>query len=187
MSFWFCFGFSFFRQQFPPLSTSPPLPLPLTVVELSPFHRSTGVIYRPIRHPGPVRLSCLILLSIAKDRDLTGNRHKGIDGKWWTVLALYLSHDRHYFKTLNALAGSLPALKGKKQSFLEEYGSEKFLPSNSWIYLAQRIVTALNIITTATYVYNIIWIMFSSWLFIAAVICCQRAWDTLKQRQYKMQ
>lgn len=35
------------------------------------------------------------------------------------VLALYFSHNRHYFKTRRARAGSLPPSKGKKQLFLE--------------------------------------------------------------------
>ena len=68
-----------------------------------------------------------------------------------------------------------PLWKARSNYSWKQYGRETFLPSNSWIYLAQRIVTALDIITTATYVDNIMWNMFSCWLFIAAVRCCQRA------------
>lgn len=120
--FLFCLGFSSVRQQSPGFSAIPPFPF-LSLWQNCHCSTEAQGQYCPIRHPTtmiPVLYNPLVSFCSALQRThLRGDRHEGIDGKLWTVLTLYLSHNRHYFKTHGALAGSLPPLKGKKQLFLE--------------------------------------------------------------------
>lgn len=146
-------------------------------------HRAPRASHQTSHHndSSSARFSWLILLSIAKDRDLVGNRHKGIDARWWTVLGS-LSVPWQMLLQKSSCPGRLLACFERQEGILLGKSTAKrpLLPSNSGIYLAQRIVMALDITTTVTYLDNT-WIMFSSWLFIA-VVRCEKAWDVLKQR-----
>lgn len=122
----------FFRQQLVWHKPTPsPAPQYGRVVTVPQKPRNDTLCHQSSHYndPSPVSLSCLILLSILKNRDLRGNRHMGIDGKWCWLFTCPLTDTTS--KLTMPWQAPYPLQKARSNHSWKQCGSETFLPSSS--------------------------------------------------------
>lgn len=173
-----CLGFSLVRQQFPGFNAIPPFPF-LSLWQNC--HSSTEAHgwCCPIRHPTAMILvlyNPLVSFCSEETSEATDTRAQmANDGLCW----LFTSPTTGITSKL-VVPGRAPYLPRKARSNCswKHHGRMTFLPSDSWIYLAQG---ALETVSTSTSMDNKMWIVFRCCLFAAAKHC-QRARGVLGLR-----